>query len=323
MKELAKRLCVGTLDQANAFLARFEATHIEKHRPNSVALRAGQAEPPNGYTQASRLAIVRPNEDIRYDQGIVAWGQTVGSKANLIVIAVISSHAEDIPQEILCYAEELKSFEVEQTIAGDGQQGAIAQRIGTWILPGSIDSINAAMWKYLKGKARGWCDYDRPQEAGPGVLVYHLKQYQIGEFGEVTLSTLDEQHTEVNVDVLRLPPLTPNRDEINRQREVHLRNVIGFVMDRVTEDRRDIEKLQTSKGDERQGKQKNKGGRPHYAEDEWAADELERGRPRDEVIKDWLEKTKASGRQFADFQESFDKQMSAVRKRREKTAKTE
>jgi hypothetical protein len=207
-----------------------------------------------------------------------------------------------------------------------------------WILPKSLTAVDAALQQYLPGKADGWCEFEL-HRVGLGKLIYHLRQYQLGKFATITLYALSEQVTRMRIAVLRLPPLASKpmtlddfnaqraqRQELLAQREAHLRNVTKYVLDGMQIDDEDLKLAQPtepSAGDGRQGKQKNRGGRPHYAEDEWAADELKRGRPRDEVVKDWLEKTKASGRQFVDFQESFDKQMSAVRKRREKTAKTE
>jgi hypothetical protein len=126
----------------------------------------------------------------------------------------------------------------------------------------------------------------------------------------------------VKLDVFPPPPAlpeTPQDQELVKVRT--LSSVFGITPHAPPE--ADTPPIPTSMGIWRQDTSQNKGGRPPYVEDEWAADELERGRPRIEVIKDWLEKTKASGREFADPQESFDKQMKAVKKRREKTAKTE
>jgi hypothetical protein len=126
----------------------------------------------------------------------------------------------------------------------------------------------------------------------------------------------------IKLDVFPPPPTSP---EIPRGQELvkvrTLSNILGMTPHAPPE--ADTPQILTNMGIWQQGTSQNKGGRPSYVEDEWATDELERGRPRDEVVKDWLEKTRASRRKFADPQESFDKQIKAVKKRREKTARTE
>lgn len=146
---------------------------------------------------------------------------------------------------------------------------AIKQTWAEWILPRSVTVVNAGLWQHLSGKVRGWCDYDPPQDAGPGVLVYHLRHAQLGEFAIVTLYAMGVQQSKMLVDLLMLPPLTPSRDEINKQRQAHLKAVIAFALDRMAEDDDDLQTLarKIGAGNGQQGKTRKGGPIPTPDED--------------------------------------------------------
>ena len=127
--------------------------------------------------------------------------------------------------------------------ANTANRNPLMSRYLTWVLPKSIDTINAALWQYLRGKIDGWCDYDPPHSPGPGVLVYHLRQSQLGEFATVTLSAMGVQQSKIYIDLLLLPPLAPKRNETNEKRRAHLKNVVTFVFNRMAEDDEDLKTL--------------------------------------------------------------------------------
>lgn len=99
-------------------------------------------------------------------------------------------------------------------------------------MPLPWDVLHAASIKYLPGRARGWVDFDPPEILAPGLSVFTLTQYELGNLGRIVLRKLGDKMTFVDVEC----PAWSNPDQLDGRRKKHLEDVLqsylcGLVRD--------------------------------------------------------------------------------------------
>lgn len=109
----------------------------------------------------------------------------------------------------------------------------------SWILAIPFDVADAALSKHLYGRNSGEIEYVRTQVVA-GRIIYKLSNQYLGGFGEVEVRKRSDYVSELSFSAWALPPLSENRDEINRQRERQMRDVFDYVRWRLNEEEADL-----------------------------------------------------------------------------------